>query len=81
MALICENVSLVPIGKGKKTRRVVCGHALGLHDPCSVEGCGCRRFEPHDVKERAALITDIAPDPVVQARATARSARLLRGLN
>jgi len=66
-----------------------CGHPLGLHDPCSATirvkrkagPCPCRRFEPHDVKLRAAMITDIAPDPRAQARASERAARLLRGLN
>ena len=74
MALECTNV----VGKGKARR--ACGHPLGLHDPCSAEGCPCRRFEPRDVKRRAAMITDIAPDPGAQAQAERRAAALTRGL-
>lgn len=77
----CESVTEVPAGKGKQTRKVKCGHALGFHDPCSIEGCPCRRFEPHDLKERAALITDIAPDSHAQERAERRAAALTRGLH
>lgn len=48
-----------------------CGHPLSLHDPCAaiVPGrrkrdpsapCPCRRYEPHDRKVRAAMLTDTA---------------------